>query len=136
MMMMMGTKVVAVSKLLAEVWMIAPSPEIEMLAENNRRPKLHEVVGRFLEVMLPDPILIEIESALTKCSTIVCLEASNNPCVQWLNKWRQIGLEEFDRHICRLISNVMARKVIERQADIAVCLAHLQIEHLHPSTTC
>src|ERR1700704_2826254 len=29
MMMMMGTKVVAVSKLLAEVWMIAPSPEIE-----------------------------------------------------------------------------------------------------------
>jgi len=42
---------------------VAPTPEIEMLAENNRRPKLHEVVGRFLEVMMPDPTLIEIESA-------------------------------------------------------------------------
>jgi class 3 adenylate cyclase/tetratricopeptide (TPR) repeat protein len=42
---------------------VAPSPEVEMLAETNRRPKLHEVIGRFLEVMMPDPTLIEIESA-------------------------------------------------------------------------
>ncbi len=42
---------------------VAPTPEIEMLAENNRRPKLHEVVGRFLEVMMSDPTLIEIEAA-------------------------------------------------------------------------
>ena len=42
---------------------VAPTPEVEMLAENNRRPKLHEVVGRFLEVMMPDPTLIEIENA-------------------------------------------------------------------------
>jgi class 3 adenylate cyclase/tetratricopeptide (TPR) repeat protein len=42
---------------------IAPSPEIAMLAESNRRPKLHEVVGRFLEVMMPEPTLIEIEGA-------------------------------------------------------------------------
>ena len=36
---------------------VAPTPEVEMLAENNRRPKLHEVVGRFLAVMMPDPTL-------------------------------------------------------------------------------
>ncbi len=36
---------------------VAPTPEIEMLAENNRRPKLHEVVGRFLEIMMSDPTL-------------------------------------------------------------------------------
>ena len=42
---------------------IAPTPEVEMLAENNRRPKLHEVVGRFLAVMMPDPTLIQIDNA-------------------------------------------------------------------------
>ena len=41
----------------------APTPEVEMLAEKNRRAKLHEVVGRFLDVMMPDPTLIEIENA-------------------------------------------------------------------------
>ncbi len=42
---------------------VAPTPEVEMLAEKNRRTKLHEVFGRFLEVMMPDPQLIEIENA-------------------------------------------------------------------------
>ena len=42
---------------------IASTPEVEMLAENNRRPKLHEAVGRFLEVMMPDPLFGEIENA-------------------------------------------------------------------------
>ena len=41
---------------------MAATPEVEMLAETNRRSKLHEIVGRFLEVMMPDPQLIEIES--------------------------------------------------------------------------
>ena len=42
---------------------LGPTPEIGMLAEKNRRPKLHEVVSRFLEVMMPDATLIEIEDA-------------------------------------------------------------------------
>ena len=42
---------------------IAPTPEVEMLAEKNRRPKLHEAVGRFLEVAMRDPALIEIDNA-------------------------------------------------------------------------
>jgi hypothetical protein len=42
---------------------VAPTSEIEMLAENNRRPKLHEVVGRFLEITMPDPTLLEFENA-------------------------------------------------------------------------
>jgi predicted ATPase len=41
---------------------IAPTPEIEMLAETNRRTKLHETVARFLEAMVPDRLLIEIEN--------------------------------------------------------------------------
>ena len=41
---------------------VAPTPEVEMLAEKNRRAKLHEAVGRFLEVMMPHPELIEIEN--------------------------------------------------------------------------
>jgi predicted ATPase/class 3 adenylate cyclase/predicted negative regulator of RcsB-dependent stress response len=42
---------------------VAPTPEIELLADENRRPKLHEVVGRFLAIVMPDPALIEIENA-------------------------------------------------------------------------
>jgi class 3 adenylate cyclase/tetratricopeptide (TPR) repeat protein len=42
---------------------IEPTPEVAMLAENNRRAKLHESVSRFLAVMMPEPQLIEIENA-------------------------------------------------------------------------
>ena len=42
---------------------IDPTPEVEMLAERNRRAKLHEVVGRFLEIVISEPALIEIENA-------------------------------------------------------------------------
>ena len=42
---------------------IEPTPEVELLSEKNRRPKLHETVARFLEVMLPGPAVIEIENA-------------------------------------------------------------------------
>ncbi|HVE51027.1 MAG TPA: tetratricopeptide repeat protein, partial [Casimicrobiaceae bacterium] len=39
------------------------TPEVDMLAEKNRRPKLHETVARFLEVLVPGPAVIEIENA-------------------------------------------------------------------------
>ncbi len=42
---------------------VPPTPEVEMLAEKNRRAKLHETIGRFLAVLMPDPQLIEIEDA-------------------------------------------------------------------------
>ncbi len=42
---------------------IPPTPEIELLAETNRRPKLHEVFGQFLDVVMADPTLIVIENA-------------------------------------------------------------------------
>ena len=42
---------------------IPPTPEVQMLAEKNRRSKLHEVVDRLLEVMMTDPVFIEIENA-------------------------------------------------------------------------
>ena len=41
----------------------APTAEVEMLAEKNRRPKLHEAVGGFLASILPGPGLIAIENA-------------------------------------------------------------------------
>lgn len=40
-----------------------PTPEVEMLAEKNRRSRLHESIGRFLAVMLPERTLVEIENA-------------------------------------------------------------------------
>ncbi len=40
---------------------IAPTPEVEMLAEKNRRTKLHETVARFLQVIAPDKVLFEID---------------------------------------------------------------------------
>ncbi len=40
-----------------------PTPEVEMIAEDNRRAKLHEVVGRFLRAVLTEPTLIEVEDA-------------------------------------------------------------------------
>jgi predicted ATPase len=42
---------------------IAPTPEVEMLADTNRRTRLHESVRRFLEIVVPGPTLIEIENA-------------------------------------------------------------------------
>lgn len=40
-----------------------PTPEVAMLAETNRRAKLHETVGKFLEAIVPKSCLIEIENA-------------------------------------------------------------------------
>jgi len=40
---------------------LPPTPEVQMLADKNRRPKLHEVVGHFLAAMMPDPQFVEIE---------------------------------------------------------------------------
>ncbi len=42
---------------------VAPTPEVELLAEENRRAILHRSVRGFLEVMMPEPALIEIENA-------------------------------------------------------------------------
>ncbi|HEY3178203.1 MAG TPA: tetratricopeptide repeat protein [Casimicrobiaceae bacterium] len=42
---------------------ISATPEVEMLAESNRRAKVHETIGRFLAVIMPKPQLIEIENA-------------------------------------------------------------------------
>ena len=42
---------------------VPPTPEVELLAETNRRTKLDEVVGQFLAALMPDPQLIEIEDA-------------------------------------------------------------------------
>ncbi len=39
------------------------TPEVELLAEKNRRLKLHETVAQFLQAMVPDRLLIEIENA-------------------------------------------------------------------------
>ena len=42
---------------------VEPTPEVSMLAERNRRARLHDAVGQFLAAMLPGPALIEIENA-------------------------------------------------------------------------
>jgi class 3 adenylate cyclase/tetratricopeptide (TPR) repeat protein len=42
---------------------VAATPEVEMLAQANRRAKVHESVARFLAAMMPAPQLIEIENA-------------------------------------------------------------------------
>lgn len=42
---------------------VEPTPEVAMLAEGNRRAKLHECVGRFLTAVMAKPQLIEIENA-------------------------------------------------------------------------
>jgi class 3 adenylate cyclase/tetratricopeptide (TPR) repeat protein len=42
---------------------ISPTPEVAMLAEANRRSKLHESIARFLAAFMPKPQLIEIENA-------------------------------------------------------------------------
>ena len=42
---------------------VTATPEVEMLAQANRRSKVHESVARFLAVIMPTPQLIEIENA-------------------------------------------------------------------------
>ena len=41
---------------------IDATPEVEMLAESNRRAKMHEVVSQFLSVLLPGPSLVQFEN--------------------------------------------------------------------------
>jgi class 3 adenylate cyclase/tetratricopeptide (TPR) repeat protein len=43
--------------------MMPPTPEVEMITEDNRRAKLHEVLGRFLRALIAEPALIEVEDA-------------------------------------------------------------------------
>jgi class 3 adenylate cyclase/tetratricopeptide (TPR) repeat protein len=40
---------------------IEPTPEVEMLAEKNRRTKLHETVAQFLQAIAPEKMLLEID---------------------------------------------------------------------------
>ena len=40
---------------------IAATPEVLELAETNRRTKMHETVARFLEAVVPDKLLVEID---------------------------------------------------------------------------
>ncbi|HKE40211.1 MAG TPA: adenylate/guanylate cyclase domain-containing protein [Casimicrobiaceae bacterium] len=42
---------------------IEPTAEVAMIAETNRRAKLHETVAQFLAAIMPNPQLIEIENA-------------------------------------------------------------------------
>jgi len=42
---------------------VAATPEVEVLAQANRRAKVHESVARFLAAIMPQPQLIEIENA-------------------------------------------------------------------------
>src|SRR5262249_45747915 len=66
---------------------VAPTPEIEMLDEKNRRPKLHEVVGDFLEAMMPEATLIVMENvhhmdpASSELLSYVATKAGDRP---WL----------------------------------------------------
>jgi len=40
---------------------VAPTPEVEMIAESNLRAKMHDVVGTFLDALLAEPTLILVE---------------------------------------------------------------------------
>jgi class 3 adenylate cyclase/tetratricopeptide (TPR) repeat protein len=42
---------------------VDPTPEMAMLAESNRRAKLHESVVRFIDLIFPKSCLVEIENA-------------------------------------------------------------------------
>jgi class 3 adenylate cyclase/tetratricopeptide (TPR) repeat protein len=42
---------------------VPATPEVEMLAESNRRPRLHQSVVAFLDALLPGATLIELENA-------------------------------------------------------------------------
>ena len=42
---------------------VPSTPEVDMLAESNRRPKLHECIVEFLTAVLPGNTLIELENA-------------------------------------------------------------------------
>jgi class 3 adenylate cyclase/tetratricopeptide (TPR) repeat protein len=42
---------------------LAPTPEMLVLAEEGRRERLHQSIVRFLEVMVPEPLSLQIEDA-------------------------------------------------------------------------
>jgi predicted ATPase len=42
---------------------LAPTPEVEALADENRRAKLHDSVERFLVAVMPGPAIVEVDDA-------------------------------------------------------------------------
>ncbi|HEY8243757.1 MAG TPA: AAA family ATPase [Casimicrobiaceae bacterium] len=42
---------------------LAPTPEVDALADENRRAKLHDAVERFLVAVMPGPAIVEIDDA-------------------------------------------------------------------------
>ncbi len=42
---------------------VESTPEVDMLAEKNRRPRLQEVIGQFLQAVVPERALVEVENA-------------------------------------------------------------------------
>jgi hypothetical protein len=83
-------------------------------------------------VDIPFTHSIKVKWTLTKFPAVVCLEAMDDASVQGLNKCRQIWLEKFYPHICWLVRDVMAQKVVNCQANMMILLTHLQVKHFDP----
>jgi len=55
-------------------------------------------------------------------------EASNNSCIQWLDKRSHIRLKIHQPDVPRFVADKMAREVIEGEADVSFFTVHLDVE--------
>ena len=81
------------------------------------------VFSRFIQINCPGAEL----------SSVMCLEASDDPSVEWLDVRCEIGLEKFDSDIGGLIRDIMGTKIIKKQKNLPLFSMHLCIHLLDVS---
>jgi class 3 adenylate cyclase/tetratricopeptide (TPR) repeat protein len=112
---------------------IAPTPEVELLADANRRGKLHETVAAFLRVMARDKLLVEIDDAhhMDKASTELLAYLTGQLAPQpWLfavaRRGVQTGFEATDApEVVRIDLKPIAPQDALRLAQIATAQSPL-----------
>lgn len=73
------------------------------------------------------------ESILAEALVIVSFEAPDYSCIQWLDPCSEVWAKIDYFYVCWLIADVMAREVVEVEADLMVLSLHLLVEISDPS---
>ena len=59
---------------------------------------------------------------------VVSFETFNNPCIEQLDKWGQIGFKVQEADVLWLILNAMAQEIVKHETDMTVLVVHFYVK--------
>ena len=59
---------------------------------------------------------------------VVSFETSNNPCIEQLDKWGQIGFKVQEADVLWLILTAMAQEIVKHETDMTVLVVYFYVE--------